>query len=199
VRRGIVLLVSAVLLPLLLVTGCGEDRKIAKPATANELVQTGLIQLNKGDQAKALESFEQAAAKEPTNHVAHYNVGVILQEQGKTAEALAAYGRALSAKPDFVSALFNSAVLYTSTDPDLAISTYRRIIKLQPIAPTAYLNLGLLEAAKGEVALARQHLAKAVEQDGSLASAIPKDVFSAKRVAPASPSPTASPTATPTG
>lgn len=174
----------------LLVTGCGDSRDSVarKPATAAALVASGLEQLGKGDSSAALQAFREAAVKEPNNHLAHYNTGVILQQQGMTAAALTSYGLALAAKPDFVPAMFNSAVIYGPTDPDLAIATYRRIIKLQPIAPTAYLNLGLLEAARGQETAARAHLAKAVEQDGSLVTAIPKDVFSG-RVRPASPSP----------
>ena len=186
-------IIGACLVGVLALTACGQDRPKDKPVTAASLLASGLDQLGKGDQAKALESFRAASAKDPTNHLAHYNTGVILQQQNMIAAALASYAAALAAKPDFVPAMFNSAVIYGATDPDLAILTYRKIIKLQPIAPTAYLNLGLLEAARGEEQLARAHLAKAVEQDGSLVTAIPKDVFSGK-VRPRSPSPSDSET-----
>lgn len=182
-HNGIRLLLIAVLSPLLL-TGCGDGSGSAKPATAEQLVQAGLLQLNQGKNDAALTTFQQAADKQPSNVFAHYNIGVILQQQGKTAEALAAYGRALVAKPDYVPALFNSAIIYAATDAELAMSTYRRIIKLQPQAPTAYLNLGLLEAAAGQVAQAKKDLATAIKQDGSLVTAIPKDIFDTKKPAP---------------
>lgn len=188
------LLLVALLAPMLLLTACGDGSGDAKPATAEQLVQAGLLQLNQGDTDAALGTFQQAAKKQPDNVFAHYNIGVILQQQGRTAEALAAYGRALAAKPDYVPALFNSAIIYTATDAELAIATYRRIIVLQPQAPTAYLNLGILEAKAGQEAQARKDLATAVKQDGTLVNSIPKDLFTSKSPS-SSPAPAA--TATP--
>lgn len=182
-------------LTALLTAGCSDDKKADGPTpspsttatTSVELVDAGLSLLEQGQQDAALAAFNDAATQDPQNHFAHYNVGVILQGRGDSQGALSAYGRALTAKPDYVPALFNEAILFTATDPALAITTYRRVIALQPKAPTAYLNLGLLEARLGQLPAAKRSLTTALTQDPALRANIPPDV--ARRVGLPAPAP----------
>jgi Tfp pilus assembly protein PilF len=182
---------ALLLLAPLLVAGCGDDKPKAKEATAAQLVQAGLAATQQGDQDAAISAFTGAAKKDPHNVFAHYNLGTIFQKQGNNVLALQEYGLALASDPKYVPALYNEATIYGTTDPALAITTYRRVISLQPNAPTAYLNLGLLEAKAGLFDLAKQHLQKALDQDPSLVKSIPKDVFA--KEPKSTPSPTASP------
>jgi tetratricopeptide (TPR) repeat protein len=158
-----------------LVSGCNDSKP--KEATSEQLVQAGLASAAKGDDKAALSAFSEAAGKDPKNFLAQYNLGTIYQKQGDTVLALQHYGLALQVNPNYVPALYNSAVIYGATNPQLAIITYRKIIQLQPKAPTAYLNLGLLEAKLGLFTQAGKDLQKALDQDPSLTSSIPKDVF----------------------
>ena len=184
----------ALVIPLVVASmalgGCGKSSPPrASEATDTQLVQAGLLAVQQGDDVAALHAFSTAADKQPKNFYAQYNVGVLLQKKGQTDRALAAYGRSLTANPSYVPALFNEATLFGLSNPALAIDTYLRVIKLQPKAPTAYLNLGLLEAKIGLFDRARSDLSTAIKQDGTLVSAVPKNVFSGEH--PTAPSPSA--------
>ena len=85
----------------------------------------------------------------------------------------------MTINPNYVPALYNEATIYATTDPVPAISLYRHIVKIQPTAPTAYLNLGFLEITHGEPKQGVKSLATAVKPDrgADLASArAPADV-----------------------
>jgi tetratricopeptide (TPR) repeat protein len=170
-------------------SGCGSDKPKAKEATASQLVSAGLTAAGQGDDKAALSAFSQATVKDPSNYYAHYNLGTIYQKQNKTTLALQEYGLALQSNPQYVPALYNSATIYGATDPQLAITTYRKVIKLQPKAPTAYLNLGLLEAKLGIYGQAEKDLQKALDQDPKLVNQVPKDVFKKRPTPSASATP----------
>lgn len=171
-------------LALALLAGCSGDdkKKSAQDATAPQLVQAGLAAVQQGNDDAAFSAFTQAAKKDPNNVYAHYNLGYLYQKRGNTQQALQEYGLALQANPKYVPALYNSATIYGATNPQLAITTYQQVLKLQPKAPTTYLNLGLLEAKLGLFDQARKDFDMALKQDGSLVTSIPKDVFKASPV-----------------
>ena len=182
--RGLALTVVAV---ALLASGCNKQEP--KEATPAQLVQAGLAAASQGNDQAALSAFQEAAQKDPKNYYAHYNLGTIYQKQNNTVLALQEYGLALQINANYVPALYNSAIIYGATNPQLAITTYRRIVVLQPKAPTAYLNLGLLEAKLGLFAQAGKDLQKALDQDPSLTTSIPKDVFKSSPAPHSAPSP----------
>ena len=170
-------------------SACSSDKPKGKEATAAQLVSAGLAAAGQGDDKAALSAFSQATAKDPGNFYAHYNLGTIYQKQGKTTLALQEYGLALQSNPKYVPALYNSATIYGASDPQLAVTTYRKVVALQPKAPTAYLNLGLLEAQLGLYTLAERDLQKALSQDPKLVTQVPKDVFKNRPTATPSPTP----------
>jgi Tfp pilus assembly protein PilF len=184
--------------------GCsGSSGGTDKRATAATLLSAGLKAQERGDANAARQLFEQVLEKDPNNLYAHYNLGVIAQTDQDDQAALREYGAALTANPSYVPALFNEATIYGVTDPTLAIATYRQVIKLQPHAPTAYLNLGLLEAQTGQVGRGVRDLTIALHQDPTLASGIPKKLLhkvskavkasASPSTAPSSPSPSSTP------
>jgi tetratricopeptide (TPR) repeat protein len=181
-----------------LLTACGGGSD-GKPADANTLLAAGIKAQQQGDTNAARQLFEQVLAKQPNNFYAHYNLGVLDQQAKDTASALREYGAALTINPSYVPALFNEATIFAGSDPALAITTYRRVITLQPKAPTAYLNLGLLEAAHGELQQGIKDLTTALHQDPSLGPQIPRALL--KKVgdyahSSATPTPTPSPSHT---
>jgi tetratricopeptide (TPR) repeat protein len=159
------------------------------------------VELEKqGDLSDAAELFNKVIAVQPNNHVAYYNLGVIAQQQQNTAAALTQYGRALAINPRYVPALFNEATIYTTSDPTRAISVFRRVVALQPVAPTAYLDLGKLEISHGQPKRGVKDLATALTQDSSLLPQIPRRLRSLvqsqiARAQQATQSPSASPAA----
>lgn len=160
-------------------SGCGgssgNPQTDSKTETATELANAiSLLQNNQSSAARVL--FEKVLAAEPTSYYAHYDLGVIDQKRGQTTQALQDYAAALTAKPGYVPAMFNEAVIYQNTQPTLAIATYRRIVRLQKVAPTAYNNLGLLEVHNGQPKQGVHDLSTAVAQDSSLLAGLPKSL-----------------------
>lgn len=179
----------------LALTGCSANSSGGKAATPDSLLAAGLAAQQQGNLGAAKQLFQQVVDKDPRNYYAHYDLGVIAQKQNDNTTALREYGLALTANPHYVPAMFNEATIYGVTDPPLAITTYRMVISLQAHAPTAYLNLGLLEAKTGQLKAAVRDLRTALQQDPTLAGNVPKSLQKKLAGAPkhgASPSPSAS-------
>jgi Tfp pilus assembly protein PilF len=191
--RRIPLLVLAL---SLLLTGCGSGAEKTSNQSADQLVQVGLLALQKSDQNAAFSAFTSAVKKDPKNHYAHYNLGYIYQQRGNNVTALQEYQLALASKPDYVPALYNSGTIYGVSDPAHAISIYQSVVKLDPKNGAAYFNLGLLEAQSGNKAQGRKDVERAISLDSSLAKRVPPGLF--PDLAPGSPKTTASATASTT-
>jgi tetratricopeptide (TPR) repeat protein len=155
------------------VSGCSGSSggHTASPAVT---LAAGLKLQQQGKLSEAAQLYQQVIAAQPNNLYAHYDLGVVEQDSADPVAALAAYGSALTINPKYVPALYNQATIYATTDAVLAISLYRQIVVLQPTAPTAYLNLGLLEVKHDAPRRGVADLAKAITQDPTLLSRVPK-------------------------
>jgi Flp pilus assembly protein TadD len=141
------------------------------------LLGAGTVAYKQGDYNAASQLFEQAIERAPTDAEARYDLGSAYQGEHRDADALVQYRKALSYDPTLVSAIFNEATIYGVHDTPLAIFLYRKVISLQPDSPTAYLNLGLLEAQDGQPAPAGVALRRAVRLDPALRARIPPSVM----------------------
>lgn len=67
---------------------------------------------------------------------AHYNLGVMYQEQGKNDDAINEYKRVLMAKPDDAEAHYNLGLIYDTVKHDKAeaLYYYRKYLELSPNA-----------------------------------------------------------------
>jgi tetratricopeptide (TPR) repeat protein len=134
----------------------------------------GIVLLNRDNPNAAEQLFEKAIKANDHNAIAYYDLGVSLQDQHQTSTALAAYTNALNIDSRYVPALYNKATIESAAQPAQAIALYRRIVEIQPDAPTTYLNLGLLEAAQpAGAAQAHAYLQTAVTLEPSLYADIP--------------------------
>jgi tetratricopeptide (TPR) repeat protein len=158
---------------LAVVAGCGASSNghAADPTTT---LNAGLKLQQQGHLSEAAQLYQQVIKAQPTDIYAQYDLGVVQQAMANQVGALAAYGAALTINPKYVPALYNEATIYAVSDPASAISLYRQIIVLQPVAPTAYLNLGFLEIKHNAPKAGVRDLATAVKQDSTLLSRVPK-------------------------
>ena len=146
---------ALVVLAAFTLAACGGSGKTASTsdstpkASFSALIGHGMNLLREGKTSRAEELFAQAVAREPANPVGHYDLGVAFHREGDFPDALRQYRFALAHDPQYTPALFNEAVLVASRDPASAIFYYRRIVAIKPNSPTAFLNLGLLQAATG--------------------------------------------------
>jgi tetratricopeptide (TPR) repeat protein len=94
--------------------------------------------------------FTRSLKVSPGSSIAHINLGVALQQQGRRTDALAEYQAALRLDPASVQAHNNLAILLEELDRnDEALAAYQRALQLNPLAPLAHCNLGLLLAKLG--------------------------------------------------
>ena len=115
---------------------------------------------------EAAERYRQASQIEPDFAEAHYNLGVVLQWQGKAIDAAGAFRRAINLKPDYFEAHTNlGAALETLGRPEDAISAYRQALTVNPSHARAHSNLGsaLQKLKRPDEAIAALEKALAVE------------------------------------
>jgi len=107
--------------------------------------------------------FEHTLAATSNNFTIHYNLGLVLDRQGKTQEAIAHYAEALRIKPDFVRAHNNlGLVLVGQGKTQEAIAHYAEALRIKPDYAQAHNNLGLVLVGQGKTQEAIAHYAEAL-------------------------------------
>jgi Tfp pilus assembly protein PilF len=140
------------------------------------LVAQGLNAQSIGQTQQATQDYLAAIAKDPTNKFAHYDLGVIYQSQHDATNAAIEYNKALLIDPKYQPALFNLAVLQTSSDPQTAIGLYRRLLQINANDPNVNFNLGLVLISNGQPAEGHADLQKAIQISPSLRSRVPAGI-----------------------
>jgi tetratricopeptide (TPR) repeat protein len=86
------------------------------------------------------------------NYLAYFNRGVVNQDEGKLAEAIADYTSAVTLDPEYSEAYYNLGVSRESQgDFTGAIEDYSQAIQLKPKYAEAYNNRGALLKVKGDL------------------------------------------------
>jgi tetratricopeptide (TPR) repeat protein len=107
--------------------------------------------------------FEHTLAATSNNFIIHYNIGLVLDRQGKTQEAIAHYAEALRIKPDFVRAHNNlGLVLAGQGKTQEAVAHYAEALRIKPDYAQAHNNLGVVLAGQGKTQEAVAHYAEAL-------------------------------------
>ncbi|HEY5346234.1 MAG TPA: tetratricopeptide repeat protein [Verrucomicrobiae bacterium] len=89
--------------------------------------------------------FSHAIAVTSDNEIAHLNLGVVYEKQGRTAEAMNEYRAALKINPRRAHTHNNIAdLLDAAGQPDAARAEYLAALQLDPNALEAHLNYGIL-------------------------------------------------------
>ncbi len=121
----------------------------------------GKASLSAQDGERAAALFEMALVREPLDGETHYNHGVALQMQRRSADAARAYQRALAFRSDLVAADFNLGVIFTEQgNRDAAIAAFSQVIERDPRRAAAYKNLGELLFATGRIDLWRANFGR---------------------------------------
>jgi tetratricopeptide (TPR) repeat protein len=143
-----------------------------KAATA---LDAGLKAHSKGDLTTAAADYKKTLSYDPKNKFAFYNLALIDAASGNYGLAEQKYRSALNTDPAYEPALFNLAILRTSRDPKEAIRLYKRAVASNRKDAAAWLNLGLLLRAGGQVAEGDKAVRRAIALNPRL-----KDPKSAK-------------------
>jgi tetratricopeptide (TPR) repeat protein len=84
--------------------------------------------------------------------MAIYNIGAALQEKGKLEEAITAYDKAISIKPDYFEAYNNMGVtLHDQGKLEDAIEAYNKTLNLKPDYADAHNNMGTALKDQGKL------------------------------------------------
>jgi len=116
--------------------------------------------------------FERALAVTSNNDIMHYNLGVVLTEQGRFDEALRHYREALRIRPGYAKVHNNlGSILALRGQTQEAAGHFVQAIQSAPDDPTGYVNMGGLAAMSGNTEAAIEHFRKALTLDPNFAEA----------------------------
>jgi len=137
-------------------------RRAAVPVAVAAAVALSLATLDRNrDYLSTLAIWEDTVAKNPANHWARNNLGLVLHQAGRHAEALAQYDAALRSMPLDPGSHFNAGnTLMALERADEAAARYAEAVRLDPDYVDARYNLGLALHKAGRFADAARELAQ---------------------------------------
>jgi Trypsin-like peptidase domain/Tetratricopeptide repeat len=116
--------------------------------------------------------YQRVLGLDPGRFEAHYNLGLILERTGKTAEAQAQYRETLRLRPSFTPAALNlGALLYGEKRYQDAIAVYRRALASDAQSEAVRNNLAEAYRAAGDQADARREFEAVLDRNPNYAPA----------------------------
>jgi Flp pilus assembly protein TadD len=140
----------------------------AESSNLEALLGYARMQDRQGDFARATQLYQVASRLHPKEAVVYNDLGLCLSRQGKQAEAQVALAEAVRLRPD--RKLYRNNLAKLLVDLGQPAAALEQLSAAHPPAIAQY-NLGFLLQQKNETAQARQHFARALELDPTLADA----------------------------
>jgi tetratricopeptide (TPR) repeat protein len=149
--------------------GGQDDATVAPDAKkATTALNAGLKAHADGNLDAASASYKETLKYDATNKFAFYNLALIDASNGNYGLAEDNYRSAIKSDAKYEPALFNLAILRTSSDPKEAIRLYQRAVAADAKDAAAWLNLGLLQRANGQVASGNKAVVRAIKLNPKL-------------------------------
>lgn len=124
--------------------------------SAQQWYQLGLeLEAVTPDEARA--AYERVLVLEPAHADAHVNLGRLLHEAGRTADAAAHYRQALAAGPNAVASFNLGVALEDLRRTSEAMEAYRRALAADDSLAEAHYNLARLYESRGDAQAALRH------------------------------------------
>jgi len=125
----------------------------ADPAHSDALHLSGVIQLQRGRHAEAVQRIQQAVALQPNSAVFHNNLGSAHLELGETTEAVKCFEQACQLDQGYGDAWYNLGnALRSQGRLDEAVAAYQQALKLDPQSLGTLTNLGATLQTKNDFA-----------------------------------------------
>jgi len=119
-----------------------------------------------------IELYTATLKKNPDCWMAHYNLGIVLSDEGHTDQAIDHYQQAIALRPGYAEAHYNlGRLLVEQGRLDDAIAHYEKSVDINPADPEAQNNLGVTLFGIGRVDDAIVHYQKALEIQPNYAEA----------------------------
>lgn len=135
------------------------------PEVSRDLQQASEA-MRRGDLAAAGDGFSAAAKLAPSFAEAHFNLGLVREEQGRLEDAIASFDKALTLKPGLHGAnLFLGIAHYRLNHFEQALAAVRNETAAYPKDASAWMWLGMIELAKDQPEKAATALDKAASLD----------------------------------
>jgi protein O-mannosyl-transferase len=116
--------------------------------------------------------YTATLTKNPGCWMAHYNLGIALNDRGKTDEAIAQYQQAIDLRPHYAEAHYNLARLLAQKGQlDDAVTHYEKALEINPADAEAQNNLGVTLFGSGRVDEAIAHYQEALKIQPDFAEA----------------------------
>lgn len=137
-----------------------EVTRLGEKLTADEWYALG-FDLEVSSPEEARDAYRRALELDPNHADAHVNLGLLLHEAGRVADAAAHYRLALNANPRHATAAFNLGIAFEDLGRNSeAISAYEQAIRADPTLADAYYNLARLYEKLGKRAAALRYLSE---------------------------------------
>jgi protein O-mannosyl-transferase len=124
------------------------------------------------DYRTELSIWNDTVAKRPDNARAHNNLGLALQQAGRTQDAVEHYEQALQIKPDYADAHYNLGIVFFREGKlSDAIGHFEEALRISPDYAKAHYNLGIVFMQEGKLTDAIGHFEQALRIDPDYAKA----------------------------
>jgi cellulose synthase operon protein C len=143
------------------------DNEILKvaPRDVDALVYRAQVQLRRNDSAGAVDSLQSALHNDPSNAVAHYQLGIAFDQQHNDSRAESEWREAVRLRPDLTDAQRALASMAIRRgDLEALALTAQQIIAAQPYAADGYLLKGISDIARQKFADAQQDAEQAMQK-----------------------------------
>ncbi len=161
-------------LPILFLFVCAPVENKDKGKLYDAYYNTGLSFMQVGDYSSAIENFMKAESIRKNDPKLYHAMGLAYMGKGLLKESLSYFEKALKINPDYSEARNNfGVVLYQLGRFDEAIREFEKVLSdvLYKTPQQAYLNLGLVYYAKGDIRRAVFYFKKAISVDPGFALA----------------------------
>jgi len=139
---------------------------LAQGPSANDRFRQATEAMRAGRLDEAADGFAAVIASSSAFAEAHFNLGLVREEQGRNADAVASLQKALKLKPRLRGAnLFLGIAEYRLNNLDRAIAAFRKEAALAPSDANAWMWLGVAQLAKEQPEDAVASLDRAAKLD----------------------------------
>jgi superkiller protein 3 len=151
--------------------------KLLNTGKRNVIILSKLAEVyfEKGDAVKALELYQKITTLEPASEnarVAYVNIGNILDDMGRSEEAIEAFNKALTISGDDESTLYNMGITYKKAGkPELAIKAWYKAFELNKHSPKPLMAIASTYEERNLIDLAIQEYQKITRQWDNLQEA----------------------------